>query len=97
MKTFFSLLRTRLLPLLVLLRAVSISFLTAAARSPYFFPGDVPDAGLVTGIVVSLVFGVLSKLGLFIDWLESSEGRWALLIDPRGDAIGAGSRLWLWL
>ena len=34
MKTFFSPLRTRLLPLLVRLRALSISCLTAAARSP---------------------------------------------------------------
>jgi hypothetical protein len=93
MKTFFSPLRMRLLPLLVRLLAVSISFLTAAARSPYFFPDEVSDVELDLGKVGSLVFGTLSKLVLLLDEAASSEGRLPLVIELRADANGAGSRL----
>jgi hypothetical protein len=75
MNTFFSLLSTRLLPLLVRLRAESISFLTAAARSPYFFPGEVPGAESDLGNVGSIALGVFSKLVLFIGGDASGEGR----------------------
>jgi hypothetical protein len=75
MKTFFSLLSTRLLPLLVRLRAESISFLTAAARSPYFFPGEVPGAESDLGNMGSLAVTVFSKLVLLVGGDASSDGR----------------------